>query len=164
MPTQLNFMLSTCQLIASMPSLADRYVQFVSDSKAAVSWVNGEDFGNLNLVELIYDVRLHLFNLKGLSIAFRPRGSNSVTDSLAKPGSSQVGDGLSRGMFKLAACLHCFFCFFLFWVVFKVSCFCLLCVFVLFCPGFLFLCWVWVHFCFCIIHLFGCCCGFLPFQ
>ncbi|TXG66508.1 hypothetical protein EZV62_007783 [Acer yangbiense] len=66
---------------------------------AAVSWVNGEDFGKLRLVYIVYDIRLFLLNLKGLSVSFRPRGSNSVVDSLAKLGSSRLGDRLEWGDF-----------------------------------------------------------------
>ena len=43
-------------LCMSKPSLLGRNIQILSDSRLAVDWVNKEDFGNLNLVNTIYDI------------------------------------------------------------------------------------------------------------
>ncbi|KAK2641221.1 hypothetical protein Ddye_022984 [Dipteronia dyeriana] len=73
-----------CHLISSRSRLAGRTITIISDSKSAVSWANGKDFGCLKLVNLIYDIRGVLQGLAGLSICFRHRDSNSFADSLAK--------------------------------------------------------------------------------
>ena len=59
-----------------------------------MSWCNGEDFGNLNLVNVIYDIRQLLLSWEGLEIKFLPRGLNSYADCLAKNGSNSCGDRL----------------------------------------------------------------------
>ena len=83
-----------CQLISSNIRLVNRTITIISDSNSAVSWVNGKDFGNFKLVNLIYDIRSSLLHLKGLSVCFKTRGSNLFADSLAKGGSSNSGDRL----------------------------------------------------------------------
>jgi hypothetical protein len=83
-----------CQLISSNVRLASRNIALISDSKTAVSWIKSKDFGNFKLVNLIYDIRSFLHNSIGKSIFFKPRGSNSFADSLAKGGSSRSGDRL----------------------------------------------------------------------
>ena len=64
----------------------------MSDSMEAVTWVNDEDFGNLNMVDIIYDIRSCLSLLKNISVQHISRDSNSVADSLAKRGSSHLMD------------------------------------------------------------------------
>ena len=75
---KVNAILRAYQLIVSKPSLASRNVVIISDSKAAVSWVNGEGFGNLKLVNLVYDIRIFILNFKGVLVLFKPRGSSFV--------------------------------------------------------------------------------------
>ena len=79
-------------LLASSPYLSNCNVIIVSDSKSAVSWCNRGDFGNINLVDLVYDIRLFLISMKGTSIKFMLRGGNSYADGLAKLGSSRPSD------------------------------------------------------------------------
>ncbi|KAK2649769.1 hypothetical protein Ddye_017258 [Dipteronia dyeriana] len=73
-----------CSLIASNNRLADRNIMIISDSKIVVCWINGNDFGNMKLLNLIRDIRNFLQKLSGLSVCFLPRGKNSFRDSLAK--------------------------------------------------------------------------------
>ena len=49
-----------CSLIASKVSLVSRNIFVVSDCNSAVSWANGEGFGNFELALLIYDIRVFL--------------------------------------------------------------------------------------------------------
>ncbi|KAK2660330.1 hypothetical protein Ddye_006863 [Dipteronia dyeriana] len=42
-------------IVVSNPSLKDRQVVVVSDSKMVVSWINNDGFRNVNLVNSIYD-------------------------------------------------------------------------------------------------------------
>lgn len=81
-----------CLLISSESRLVGRNISIISDSKVAVSWIKGKDFGNLKMVDKIYDIRHFLQSSVGLFICFMPRGSNSLADSLAKGGSSRYGD------------------------------------------------------------------------
>ncbi|KAK3218921.1 hypothetical protein Dsin_012891 [Dipteronia sinensis] len=84
-----------CNLIIFNQLLADRNITIISDSKAAVSWVNGEGFGSLKLVNVVYVIRQTLHLLTMLSVSFMPRSSNSLADSLAKASS-----GLHRERLK----------------------------------------------------------------
>ncbi|KAK2638467.1 hypothetical protein Ddye_026262 [Dipteronia dyeriana] len=77
--------------------LAHRRIQIVSDSKFVVLWVNGDDFGNLKLVDLIYDIKSLLYKMVGVSITFQSRGSNSFADNLVKSGFRHGGDRLEWG-------------------------------------------------------------------
>ena len=86
-----------CYLISSKLQLADLKISVISDSKTAVIWVNGDGFGNFNLVNLIYDVRACLHRFPGVSIIYRGRGANGLAGSLAKLGSSRAGDRLEWG-------------------------------------------------------------------
>ena len=88
-----------CQLISSNPSLSHHKITIISDSKSAVSWINGADFGNFLLLNMVYDIRQVLHSIPGLVIIFMPRGSNSLADGLAKAGSSRSGDRLVWGVF-----------------------------------------------------------------
>ncbi|KAK2663060.1 hypothetical protein Ddye_001634 [Dipteronia dyeriana] len=65
-------------------SLERRSIVFISDSREAVNWVNEEGFGNLNLLYLIYDIRLMLESLGNASVNYNPKSTNSLTDALAK--------------------------------------------------------------------------------
>ena len=63
--------------------------------------INGFDFGNVHLLNWVYDIRQVLQFSDGLSIKFMPRGSNSLIDSLAKAGSNRCGDRLEWGVFLM---------------------------------------------------------------
>ncbi|KAK3199478.1 hypothetical protein Dsin_022893 [Dipteronia sinensis] len=76
-----------CKLISFNQFLAERHIIIISDSKAAVAWVNGEGLGLLNLVDAVYDTRQILLLMNSVSIIFKPWSSNSLADSLAKAGS-----------------------------------------------------------------------------
>ncbi|KAK3217818.1 hypothetical protein Dsin_011788 [Dipteronia sinensis] len=81
--------------LCSSPSFFhDKEVIFISDSKAAVSWINAEGIRSLTYVHLIYDIRNVLNNLWNARVVFNSKSSNSFRDSLAKMGSSKEGDRL----------------------------------------------------------------------
>ncbi|KAK3212280.1 hypothetical protein Dsin_016986 [Dipteronia sinensis] len=63
-----------------------------SDSKVAISWVNNDDFGSINHVNLIYDIRSWLKNLGNTMVVYNSRSANSFADILAKRGASNMGD------------------------------------------------------------------------
>ncbi|KAK2640367.1 hypothetical protein Ddye_028162 [Dipteronia dyeriana] len=84
--------LKACELIHSNPRLVGRVFNIFSDSKSAISWVNGNDFDNFKLVNQIYDVISFLKIVDGLSISFKSRGSNSFTNSLTRDASDNGGD------------------------------------------------------------------------
>ncbi|KAK3194477.1 hypothetical protein Dsin_025787 [Dipteronia sinensis] len=86
-----------CQLIVGKQPLQGCLITIFSDLKTAVSWCNGEDFGSLNVVNLVYDIRQYLLSCVGFQIKFMPRESNSFADCLAKNGSSRSGDRLEWG-------------------------------------------------------------------
>ncbi|KAK1583176.1 hypothetical protein Q3G72_021590 [Acer saccharum] len=73
-----------CNLISSNPLLNDRSITIVSDSRSAVSWINSDNFGNLNLVNFVYDIRNCIQSRVGISIIPTNREVNSLSDSLAK--------------------------------------------------------------------------------
>ncbi|KAK1587159.1 hypothetical protein Q3G72_010236 [Acer saccharum] len=86
-----------CKLISSKQCLMNRYIIIISDSKNAVSWINGDGFGLLDMVNFIFDIRQLLSSMGSLSIKFMPRGSNYLADSLAKVGSSSREECLEWG-------------------------------------------------------------------
>ncbi|KAK1592399.1 hypothetical protein Q3G72_024297 [Acer saccharum] len=63
----------------------------------ALSWINGDGFGLLEMVNFIFDSRQLLSLMVSLSIKFMPRGSNSLADSLEKAGSSSQVERLEWG-------------------------------------------------------------------
>ncbi|KAK4847294.1 hypothetical protein QYF36_000452 [Acer negundo] len=75
-----------CLLCVSKTSLWGRCIYFESNSKEVVSWVNDEEFSNLPLVEVIFDIRTMLVQLSCSLVCFAPRDSNSLVDDLAKRG------------------------------------------------------------------------------
>ena len=90
--------LKACELCASNLSLADKKIQIASDSSIAVSWANcSDDFGNLNSINAVYDIRSFLSSLKGLSIVYNSRDSNVLADGLAKTGSHGGVDSIVWG-------------------------------------------------------------------
>ncbi|KAK3231836.1 hypothetical protein Dsin_003717 [Dipteronia sinensis] len=68
--------------------LVGKEVDIVSDSKAAVAWVNSEGFCNLRHVDVIYDIRNSLNFLGNTRVIFNSRASNSYANMLAKKGMS----------------------------------------------------------------------------
>ena len=84
-----------CQLIAGNISLSHRFITIVSDSKTAVDWIKSSEFGSIQLVHLIYDIRQFLKSSVGFDIQYVPRELNSFADSLAKAtysgGSNRLG-------------------------------------------------------------------------
>lgn len=73
-----------CSLISSSRLLDDRMITIWSNSSLAVSWINGDGFGKLSLIHLIYDIRQFILSRTLISIKFMPRGCNSLADCLAK--------------------------------------------------------------------------------
>ena len=70
-------------------------ITIASDSMVAVSWVNDKvGFGNLNNVDIIYDIRSYLQSMKGMRVIYNLRSTNSFADNLAKLGSSSGEDKL----------------------------------------------------------------------
>ncbi|KAK3212018.1 hypothetical protein Dsin_016724 [Dipteronia sinensis] len=69
-----------------------------SDSKIAVSWINGKGIGSFNHVNSIYDIRNKL-KLVGGEVKFRSRDSNKFADRLAKLGYIKKGDFFEWGDF-----------------------------------------------------------------
>ncbi|KAK3226319.1 hypothetical protein Dsin_006181 [Dipteronia sinensis] len=60
---------NACELCVSRPELDGKYIEIVSDSMTAVSWINSSGFGNINFAHLIYDIRNNLSLLGQASIA-----------------------------------------------------------------------------------------------
>ncbi|KAK2643836.1 hypothetical protein Ddye_019031 [Dipteronia dyeriana] len=83
-----------CELCISQMELIGRSIVINSDSRAAVSWINNEDLGNINFSHLIYDIRNILLCLGKTTFEFSSRASNSLADTLAKQGSAGEGDVL----------------------------------------------------------------------
>ena len=75
-----------CLLISSLRVLDDRMITIWSDSSSAILWINGEGFGSLSLIQLIYDIRQFVSSRPLISVKFLPRGRNSLADCLAKAG------------------------------------------------------------------------------
>ncbi|KAK2646985.1 hypothetical protein Ddye_022180 [Dipteronia dyeriana] len=73
------------------PSFVNRNIEISSDSRMAISWINGEGVGSINHVDLIYDIRSSLEHFGG-KVVYSPRVSNQFADRLAKLGSKMLGD------------------------------------------------------------------------
>ncbi|KAK3205558.1 hypothetical protein Dsin_019604 [Dipteronia sinensis] len=86
-----------CQLISGKSSVAWRAITIFSDSKSAVDCILGSDFGNLQLVNFVYDIRQFLNSSDGFDIKFMSRSANSSADCLAKAGSLGRRDRLEWG-------------------------------------------------------------------
>ena len=86
-----------CQLISDKASLVRWCITIFSNSKSTVAWIKGSDFGNLQLVNLVYDIRQFLKSSNNFDIKFMPRDSNAFADSLAKAGSSGGVERLEWG-------------------------------------------------------------------
>ncbi|KAK2661084.1 hypothetical protein Ddye_007617 [Dipteronia dyeriana] len=88
-----------CSLLQTGGHSINCEVIIVSDYKVAVSWCNGDDFGNINLIDLVYDIGNFITSQEGVSIKFMPRGGNYFADGLTKLGSSRSGERLRWGVF-----------------------------------------------------------------
>ena len=84
-------------LCFSNPNLQNRDITVVSDLKVAVSWANSKDFGNVDLVDIIYDIRSMLNDRGDIQVVFDSRIFNSFADSLAKMGADGCGDFVDWG-------------------------------------------------------------------
>ncbi|KAK2662668.1 hypothetical protein Ddye_001242 [Dipteronia dyeriana] len=76
-------------------AIRGRIIEVVSDSKVAVAWVNDDGFGNVNDVQIIYDIRSSLDVLGSTTVSYSSRDTNQMADGLAKLGSlgsNEVGD------------------------------------------------------------------------
>ncbi|KAK3219591.1 hypothetical protein Dsin_013561 [Dipteronia sinensis] len=85
---------NACQLISEKVSLARRPITIISDSKSVIAWIKDSEFGNLQLVHLVNDIRLFLKSSYSFDLRYMPRESNSMAESLAKAGSSGGRDRL----------------------------------------------------------------------
>lgn len=83
-----------CALISSCQLLNNRKISIMSDSESVVAWINGDGFGMLSQVNLLYDIRQTLMHRRSLDVKFTPRSSNSLADCLAKASSSMQGERL----------------------------------------------------------------------
>ncbi|KAK2659775.1 hypothetical protein Ddye_006308 [Dipteronia dyeriana] len=81
-------------LCSSVFACMGRNLVIESDSKIVISWINSKGIGNVNHVQLIYDIRDKLQFLSGV-VKFRSRASNQFADNLTKLGSSIMGILLS---------------------------------------------------------------------
>ncbi|KAK3219556.1 hypothetical protein Dsin_013526 [Dipteronia sinensis] len=132
---------NVCDIISFDPLFLGRNITIASDSKVVVAWVNNDDFGSINHVKWIYDIRCKLKILGNTSVVYNSRSSNSFVDMLARRGSSLKEDiicwsncdslfcfvassvifpvlFLWEFLFCLAACLGCLWFFRLFWLIF----------------------------------------------
>ncbi|KAK2639235.1 hypothetical protein Ddye_027030 [Dipteronia dyeriana] len=82
-------------LCLSKLELRGRNIVIVSDSKVAVSWVNGEGISNIQHVQSIYDIRCNLKSLGQAKVVYNSRMSKTFADHLAKKGSGNEGDMLT---------------------------------------------------------------------
>ncbi|KAK2635508.1 hypothetical protein Ddye_030300 [Dipteronia dyeriana] len=86
-----------CALISSGMFLLNRNIFIMSDSKSIVSWIIGDGFGHLRLVNFMYDIRQFLLFMNSVSIIFTPSISNSLADNLAKAGTVLMEERLEWG-------------------------------------------------------------------
>ncbi|KAK2652020.1 hypothetical protein Ddye_011876 [Dipteronia dyeriana] len=70
-----------CVLILSKIYLVDRYITILSDSKTAVSCINGDRICHLKYVNMLYDIKQLLSSTRLVSIDYTARSSNSLAKS-----------------------------------------------------------------------------------
>ncbi|KAK2648318.1 hypothetical protein Ddye_015807 [Dipteronia dyeriana] len=87
-----------CELISSNMYFIERNITILSDSKFAVSWINGDGFDHLNFVSVLYDIKQFLSSKITISIEFTDRSSNSLAYVLAKAGSGLQQERLEWGL------------------------------------------------------------------
>ena len=76
-----------CKLCVSKNELRSREIVIESDSREVVLWITSGDFGNLALVDEIFEVRAILSASTKWSVCYVPRALNAMADGLAKRGS-----------------------------------------------------------------------------
>ncbi|KAK2636400.1 hypothetical protein Ddye_031192 [Dipteronia dyeriana] len=72
-------------------------IKVVIDSKVVVSWVNNGGFGNVNHVDIIYNIRGCLYILDTTIVNFSSRDTNQMANGLAKMGFSKMRDFVKWG-------------------------------------------------------------------
>ncbi|KAK3210490.1 hypothetical protein Dsin_015196 [Dipteronia sinensis] len=95
--TELLAIQKAVDMVMSKPNLGKIRILVVSDSKVAVSWANNVGFGNLKLVNSIYDIRNKIREHGGIEIMYDSRAFNSYADNLAKMASTDTRNVLIRG-------------------------------------------------------------------
>ncbi|KAK2652603.1 hypothetical protein Ddye_012459 [Dipteronia dyeriana] len=83
-----------CSLIYMCQLLNNQNITILSDSESAVAWINGNGFGHLSQVYLIYDIRQIIRQRGYLAVQFTPRCFNSLTNNLANARSTMRGERL----------------------------------------------------------------------
>ena len=79
-------------LFLSNPMLRGHSIEIVSDCLNAVEWINGDNVGSIDHINLIYGIRDALRIHGRAKICCCPRASNSIADALAKRGALEGGD------------------------------------------------------------------------
>ncbi|KAK3223555.1 hypothetical protein Dsin_010580 [Dipteronia sinensis] len=72
-------------------------IMIARDSKVVVSWINSDNFGSIDHLNILYDIRCFIHFLGRVNVCFSPRSTNSFADKLAKLGSSNIGDKVVWG-------------------------------------------------------------------
>ena len=93
--TEILAIAKACELCESRSELAGKTVVIMSDSKEAILWINNSGLSNIKHTQIIYDIRCCFHRLRFTSVVFCNRVYNSLTDSLAKKGSSFGGNVLT---------------------------------------------------------------------
>ena len=81
-----------CSLCLSNSSMGGLSIEIVSDCLNAVEWINGDNVGSIDHINLIYGIRDAQRIHGSMKICYSSRASNSVADALAKMGASEEGD------------------------------------------------------------------------
>ncbi|KAK3217752.1 hypothetical protein Dsin_011722 [Dipteronia sinensis] len=95
--TELLAIQKAVEIVMSNPILRDKQIVVVSDSKVVVSWINNIGFGNLNLVDNIYEIRNSLSKHGDMKITHDSRAFNSYADNLARLACSDERNDLVWG-------------------------------------------------------------------
>ena len=85
---ELHAILKAILLCETSSFVSGRNVEIVSDCKVVVDWINSDGFGNINLVNFIYDIRGSLQRQGNVAVVFAGRASNFFADKLAKMGAT----------------------------------------------------------------------------
>ncbi|KAK4856430.1 hypothetical protein QYF36_017374 [Acer negundo] len=92
---KLLVILKAYELCSTNSCLSGFSIQVVSDSLDTASWVNNlDDFGNLNNLNAITDIKGYLSPVNGLFVIYKSRASNSDADRLSKRSSNGGIDSL----------------------------------------------------------------------
>ena len=85
-----------CSLCVLNSALMGKFIEIVSDSLVVVTWINSDNVGSLDYVNLVYDIRDLMGRHGNLSLVFCSRASNTFADDLAK-GSNLMGNVVHWG-------------------------------------------------------------------